>query len=369
MWFQGIFHFVVSVNSINRPLRKVPPISVSDMSLEDVTSTLLVGNEDLFSGSDTTDPVAALSHSDRIERHKDIPDMVRIGKPAEDYFTNLWKWIKDIAGLGPVPFLPYPLYTVDYLNGAVYKRVSDPSDSQDPTLAGDIIIQPDWSKMSVPSWNVWPQPGNITYVFESMGSMNQTCSRIAFHEALERIRESSGNCFGFTEIPSPSNTTGQEKLNPLRVIIDSSPRCFASLGYNSVQGGNILNVGAGCANVGTIMHLLGHVLGMAHEEQRPDAGDYVSVMNTNIDVYGMSPSSSVDPTKTPKFQYVFTPLNGTGSAWEREVTRLPYEYGSLMQNSMFRYSFSLGNNATLKAVHQGVDYADLLGNRGYFTSR
>ena len=117
------------------------------------------------------------------------------------------------------------------------------------------------------------------------------------------------------------------------------------------------------------MHLLGHVLGMAHEEQRPDAGDYVSVMSTNIDVYGMSPSSSVDPTKTPKFQYVFTPLNGTGSAWEREVMRLPYEYGSLMHDSMFRYSFSLGNNATLKAVHQGVDYADLLGNRGYFTSR
>jgi hypothetical protein len=369
MRIKNIVHFVLSVKGINRPLRNPKPISVSDMSLDDVTSSLLVGNEELFSVPASTDPVTAMSESDRTVRQRDVPDMVNVGRPADDFFTNLWKWVKDVAGLGPVPFVPYPLYTVDYLNGAVYKRISDPSDSQDPSLAGDIIIENSWSNLSVPSWNVWPQPGNIKYVFESLGSINQTCARVAFHESLERIKESSGNCFSFSEIASSSNATVEEEVNPLRVIIDSSPRCFASLGYNSVKGSNIINVGAGCANLGTIMHLLGHVLGMAHEEQRPDAADYISVVNANIDVYGMSPASSVDPTTTPKFQYVFTPLNGTGSAWEREIQRFPYEYGSLMHNSMFRYSFSLGNNATLKATHLGVDYADLLGNRGYFTTR
>ena len=360
---------LASAVALNGPLRFKTKASVSDLSLDDVTRTLLVGNEKLFSVPESSDPTAGLAEADRRERSRDIPDLLQVGRPVDDFFTNAWKWVKDVAGFGHPPFVPYPLYTVDYLNGGLYKRISDPSDSQDPTLAGDILIDPTWAGKPQPTWNVWPQPSNITYVFESLSSTNQTCARTVFREAAERISEASGGCLYFKDLSASWNATTDADANPLRVIIDDTPKCFATLGYQSGKGGNMISIGSGCVNVGTVMHLLGHVLGMAHEEQRPDSQQYISVVPSNIDVYGMSPASNVDPTTAPKFQYVFRPLNGTGSAWEREVTKLPYEYGSLMHNSRYRYSFSLGNNATIQAVYQGVDYSDLLGNRGYMTTR
>ena len=357
------------VVGLRRPERFIRHASVADMSLDDVTTSLLIGNEDLFASSNSSDIVTRLGESDRRERQIDIPDLIQAGRPAEDFFTNVWKWLRDMSGNGPSQSLVYPLHSVDYLNGGLYKRISDPSDSQDPTFAGDILIMPSWAESVVPSWNIWTNPSNISYVFESLGAANQTCARLVFQEAALRISEASGGCVKFSDISPVHNASNDTNINPLRVMIDSTPRCYASLGYQSASGGNILNIGAGCTNVGTVMHLLAHVLGMAHEEQRPDASRYVTVETTNIDVYGMSPSSNIDPVNTPKFKYVFTPLNGTNSAWEREITRLPYEYGSLMHNSRFRYSFSMGNNATLRAVHEGEDYGDLLGNRGYMTTR
>lgn len=366
------FSFVCIITSavgLKGPLRFRNKVSVADMSLEDVTNSLLVGNERLFSVPDSFDAVSGLAESDRKERNSDIPDLLQVGKPADDFFTNAWKWVKDMTGIGQSPLVPYPLYTVDYLNAGLYKRISDPSDSQDPTLAGDILIDPSWLGKDQPSWSVWPHPGNITYVFESLNSTNQTCTQAVFREAVARISEASGQCLSFVDVTGAFNSSADNLTNPLRVIIDKAPKCFATLGYQAATGGNMINIGSGCSNVGTVMHLLGHVLGMAHEEQRPDAKDYVTLVPSNIDVYGMSPSSNVDPTTTPKFRYVFAPLNGTGTSWEQEVVKLPYEYGSLMHDSRYRYSFSLGNNSTLKAVYQGVDYSDLLGNRGYLTSR
>ena len=360
---------IVSAVGFRGPLRFRNSLSVSDMSLEDVTNSLLVGNEKLFTVPDSFDAVSGLAESDRKERNSDIPDLLQVGRVSDDFSTNVWKWVKDMAGMAPPPFVPYPLHTVDLLNGGLYRRISDPSDSQDPTLAGDILIDPAWAGKEQPSWGVWPEPGNISYIFESLNSTNQTCAQDVFREATARVSEATGRCLVFTDVTGSYNNSAPGVTNPLRVIIDKSPKCFATLGYQASTGGNMINIGSGCTNVGTVMHLLGHVLGMAHEDQRPDSQKYVKVVPSNIDVYGMSPSSNVDPTKTPKFRYVFTPLNGTGTIWEQEVTKFSYEYGSLMHNSRYHYSFSPGANATLQAVYEGQDYGDLLGNRGYLTSR
>jgi hypothetical protein len=116
------------------------------------------------------------------------------------------------------------------------------------------------------------------------------------------------------------------------------------------------------------MHLLGHVLGMAHEDQRPDAEQYVAVIPENIDVYGMSSSSDIDPTTAAKYQFFFTPLNGTKTEWEKQIVSLPYEYGSLMHNSKNVYAVDIARALTITGRSSNV-FDDLMGNRGYLTER
>jgi len=38
-----------------------------------------------------------------------------------------------------------------------------------------------------------------------------------------------------------------------------------------------LNLGRGCETVGVAIHELGHVLGMSHEQKRPDRDNFIKV--------------------------------------------------------------------------------------------
>ena len=61
--------------------------------------------------------------------------------------------------------------------------------------------------------------------------------------------------------------------------------CWADIGMStSMFGGNQkLNLQApGCDNCGTATHEILHALGMAHEQQRPDRDDFVSIVWNNI---------------------------------------------------------------------------------------
>jgi hypothetical protein len=105
---------------------------------------------------------------------------------------------------------------------------------------------------------------------------------------------------------------------------------------------------------------------MAHIDQRPDAASFVTVNATNVNVYGMSASAMVDPSGSPKFGLVFAPLNGTNTKWEKIIEYFPYEYGSLMHNSQYRYS--VGDDPTITLVAANT-FEPLLGNRGYITEQ
>jgi hypothetical protein len=83
----------------------------------------------------------------------------------------------------------------------------------------------------------------------------------------------------------------------------------------------------------------------------------------------MSPSAHVNPVTTEKYKQVFVPLEGTETRWEEEILKFPYEYGSIMHNSIYRYTFDMGKKQTLSGVYQGQVYDDLTGNRGFVTLR
>lgn len=324
------------------------------MSIEQITRSLIKGNEQLFDTTPTAAPDAELATTDLRDRYVDIPREVGLAGSDDDYFDKLWNWVKGVAGYSTTSYIPYPLHTSKYLNEYVYRRTFDPSDSRDPNIAGDIIIDPAWRIQGSPRWNLWSSSNSIPYVIQTKDS----CLRTIVNEAMLRVQEATSGCVGFTEVPA-------EGANVL-VVSASGNECFSSLGKRNDM--NVINLGTGCVNVGTVMHLLGHVLGMGHEDQRPDAREYVTINPSNIDVYGMSPSSNIDPTNTTKYGYVFEVINGSKTAWESVVTREPFEYGSLMHNSRGLYSVNVASDFTISG-NKGSRFEDLIGQRGFLTER
>jgi hypothetical protein len=335
-------------------IEKFNPLAVLDMSINELTANLVSGNEELFKPVPVISSEADLANADRRTRDSEIPREVGIVESNGDYLDRLWNWVRGITGSSKETYLPYPMHSTKYLNEYIYKRSFDPSGSRDPNIAGDLIVDPAWDQRRRPHWNVWPNKDAIPYGFSSTDPCVQTIVR----EALARFSEATSGCIMFKEISNPSQTE--------LVISSQGQDCYATLGNRPDL--NVLNLGLGCVNVGTAMHLLGHVLGMGHEDQRPNARDFVIVAPENIDVYGMSSSSSVDPTTTTKYHLVFEPMNGTNTAWESAIRSQPYEYGSLMHNSRSLYSVDAGTEFTIREK-DGPKFEDLMGQRGVITER
>lgn len=85
----------------------------------------------------------------------------------------------------------------------------------------------------------------------------------------------------------------------------SSPVGKRFLGANSISLGN------GCYQIGTIMHEIGHSLGLYHEQSRPDRDKFVRILWDNI------PSSQKHNFKKQ-------------STWVIDSLGTPYDYGSMM---------------------------------------
>ena len=344
--------FAVAVRIRNAALR---PKDIASMSVGDLAKELISSNQQLFdSPPPPAAPDADLANEDRRNRDSELPTKLGIAGSGDEYLDKLWNWVKGVAGYSVDTYLPYPLHSTNYLNQYVYERSFDPSDSRDPTIAGDIMIDPSWSVDRPPYWNLWSNGSSIPYFIVS----NDSCARAIISEAMLRFKEASNGCIAFTEATAADPN--------VLMVSTGGTECYASLGF--VKGANVLSLGTGCKNVGTAMHLLGHVIGMAHEDQRANARDFVAVNPANIDVYGMSTSSAIDPTTTSKYSLVFKALNNTRTQWEKAIQTQPYEYGSLMHNSRSVYSVDASTDLTLKGA-KGPQFEDLMGQRGLITER
>ncbi|KAI6210620.1 Metalloendopeptidase [Aphelenchoides besseyi] len=67
--------------------------------------------------------------------------------------------------------------------------------------------------------------------------------------------------------------------------------CYSHLGQ--VGGAQPISIGKGCEDVGTVLHEIGHALGLDHEHQRLDRDDYIQV-NTKNNACSMSDLNKVN---------------------------------------------------------------------------
>ncbi|XP_062596810.1 zinc metalloproteinase nas-36-like [Saccostrea cucullata] len=81
-------------------------------------------------------------------------------------------------------------------------------------------------------------------------------------------------CITFTE----AKTVTAPAIN----FKENEEGCWAYLGRRD-SGINEINLGAGCKSLRTVLHEIGHALGMWHEQNRPDRDDYVTIQTKNIE--------------------------------------------------------------------------------------
>ena len=169
----------------------------------------------------------------------------------------------------------------------------------------------------------WPN-GNIVYELDS-GLHKDAVSII--HKAMKSW--SSVTCLTFT----PRN--GEENYVKIQ---STDSYCYSdAVGYLG-SGKQTINLEyPGCiSKIGIPEHELGHIIGLWHEQSRPDRDLYVKIKEMNI-----------EPIMMHNFQKRFF--------WEVDTTGLMYDYGSVMHYD--RKAFSINGEDTIKVVNELV-YAE-----------
>jgi len=72
------------------------------------------------------------------------------------------------------------------------------------------------------------------------------------------------------------------EVGAVYVQSENNGKCYSNVGYTGKASPVIQLSSPGCSSVGTAMHEMGHTLGMAHEQARPDRDEYVYVDFGNI---------------------------------------------------------------------------------------
>ncbi|KAK3737748.1 hypothetical protein QZH41_017206, partial [Actinostola sp. cb2023] len=134
-------------------------------------------------------------------------------------------------------------------------------------------------------------------------------------------------CLKFYEMTS-------HRSNANYIYMDRRDGCHSKIGKSYRKQQQLLSLGHGCANVGTILHEMTHAIGFWHEQARSDRNKYVKVIWKNIN---------------PGQEYNFE-RHDIGSV---DSLGLPYDYESIMHYGKKTFTRNGGNTLEIIGNPQG----------------
>jgi len=140
----------------------------------------------------------------------------------------------------------------------------------------------------------WPS-GQLKYCF---ASDTPPLARFVFEAATAQYSKALP-CLRFIDVGWKSGKSSDHWSSwscqeaPAVFVTGLGRGCFSYVGYTGWDA-QMLNLAPFCSRIGTAIHELGHALGMAHEQSRPDRNHYIKVHWENIQP-GMERNFAVDP--------------------------------------------------------------------------
>jgi len=198
---------------------------------------------------------------------------------------------------------------------------------------GDIILDDSAIDSVSVAYNqyLWPKVGNqyqIPYIVAS-GSGNLT----NLNTAIAQFNST------FSNIKFVARTTETDYVNFSFNPSDNSAQCEANVGR--VGGEQQVGGAGGSSNpctVGTILHEMGHTIGLWHEQSRPDRNTYISVNYANLIKGSISNFNQIfDNAQTPTL----------------------FDYASIMEYPAF--SFSRNGGPAIESIPAGIPLSNLTG--------
>jgi uncharacterized protein (TIGR03437 family) len=152
-------------------------------------------------------------------------------------------------------------------------------------IGGDMQVPKEYAPGAVFQTNLWPN-GVVFYVFDD----NVTAAnRTAMRAAMNIWRVDNGVVF--------REGIGFRGITPYFIHIQNSTGNNSAVGM--IPGGQIMNI-ASWGNQITIVHELGHALGLKHEHSRSDRDLYVEIISANVQS-GQANQFELLPGNVPKY--------------------------------------------------------------------
>ncbi|CAL1266935.1 unnamed protein product [Larinioides sclopetarius] len=143
-------------------------------------------------------------------------------------------------------------------------------------------------------WPGYPGAGNIPYALSRAVQRDQKLVKL-INDAIAQYHKNT--CIRF------SRRTREQ--NYIEFVKDVG--CYSYVGVEKrVKQPQPVSLGAGCEFIGTVVHELGHAIGLFHEHQRSDRDTYINVYEQNVEldqIHNFNKTEPIDELKWARYDY------------------------------------------------------------------